>query len=103
MAGQRARMRRTSRRRWPRISLPGGVLPGRRITAVAASQMWVGRKAALVVMRVEEGELLMAVNDIKRVGDVERHAFGRRGIARQPQIDQHPAEPDDGAQVWQVL
>ncbi|BCG75843.1 hypothetical protein MesoLj113a_70010 [Mesorhizobium sp. 113-1-2] len=54
-------------------------------------------------MGVEERELLMAVNDIHSVVDVERHAFGRRGIARQPQIDQHPAEPDDGAQVWQVL
>lgn len=54
-------------------------------------------------MGVEERELLMAVNDIKPVGDVERHAFGRRGIARQPQINQHPPEPDDGAQIWQVI
>lgn len=27
------------------------------------------------------------INDINRVLDVERHTFGRRGIARQPQID----------------
>jgi hypothetical protein len=39
------------------------------------------QEAALVVMGVEERELLMAVNDINRVVDVERHAFGRRGIA----------------------
>ena len=47
------------------------------------------QEAALVVMGVEERELLMAVNDVDRVVDVERDACGRRGIARQPQIDQH--------------
>jgi len=31
--GQWARMRRTRRRRWPRISLPLGVLPGRSTAA----------------------------------------------------------------------
>ena len=33
VAGQRVRMRRTSRRRWERTSTPEGVLPGRRTTA----------------------------------------------------------------------
>lgn len=32
-------------------------------------------------MGVEERELLMAGNDINRVIDAERHAFGRRGTA----------------------
>ncbi|PBB95649.1 hypothetical protein CK224_25685 [Mesorhizobium sp. WSM3862] len=36
----------------------------------------------------------MAVNDIKRVGDVERHAVWWLDIDRQPKINQHPAEPD---------
>lgn len=72
------------------ILLAGGVLPGHRLTAVAASQMWVGKEAAVVV-GVEERELLMAGTDIKRVGDVQCHAFGRRGIVRQPQIGPLPS------------
>ena len=61
------------------------------------------QEAALVVVGVEQRELLMAMNDVERVVDVERHAFGRRGIARQPKIDQGLAEADDGAQIRQVL
>ena len=58
-----------------------------------------GQEAALVVVGTEQRQLLMAVNDIERVVDVERHHRGRRGIARQPQIHQHIAEPDDGLEV----
>lgn len=61
------------------------------------------QEAALVVMAVEERELLMAVNDIERVFDVEGDALGRRSIARQPQIDQHPTQAEDSPEVGQVL
>ena len=61
------------------------------------------QEAALVVVAVEERELLMAVNDVERVVDVEGDAFRRRGVARQPQVDQNPAETDDGPEVGEVL
>ena len=65
--------------------------------------MWMGREAARIVMGVEQRQLLMTVNDVERVVDVEGDTFGRRAIARQPQIDEDLAEADDGAQVRQVL
>jgi hypothetical protein len=44
----RSRQMRTIRRRWPRTSLPEGVLPGRSSTAngrpTALSYTWIGRK-----------------------------------------------------------
>ena len=40
------------------------------------------QETAFVVMRVEQRELLMAVNHVHRVVDVERHGCGRHGIAR---------------------
>ena len=45
----------------------------------------------------------MAVGHVERVIDIERDACGRRLVALQPEIDQDVAEPDDGAQVRQVL
>ena len=61
------------------------------------------QEAALVVMSIEERELLMAVNDIHRVVDVQGDAFGRLGMARQPQVHQHSTQADDSLQVGQVL
>lgn len=63
----------------------------------------VDRQEATLVVGVEERQLLMAVNDIEPLVDVEGDAFRRRGVARQPQIDQHAAELDDGPDVAQVL
>ncbi len=47
------------------------------------------QEAALVVMGVEQRELLMAVNDIHRVVDVERHRLRRLGVAGAVEIDHH--------------
>ena len=75
-------------------------LPPRYLKSICAS---VAQKAALVVMGVEQRQLLMAMDDVERVVDIEGNACRRGGIARQPQIEQHLAEADDGAQVRQVL
>jgi hypothetical protein len=40
-------------------------------------------------MGVEEGELLMAVDDIYRVVDVERHRLRRFRVAGAVEIDHH--------------
>ena len=61
------------------------------------------QKAALIIMRIEQRQLLMTVHDIDRVVDIERHPLGRRPVALQPEIDQHIGKPDDGSQVWQVF
>ena len=38
-------------------------------------------EAALVVVRVEQGKLLVPVHDVNGVIDVQRHRLGRPGIA----------------------
>ena len=54
-------------------------------------------------MRIEQRELLVAVDDVAGVVDVERHLGGRRRIAGEPQIEHDPAEADHRAQVGRVL
>ncbi len=61
------------------------------------------QEAACVVMRVEQRELLVAVDNVAGVVDVECHLGGRRRIAVEPQIEHHPAEPDHAAQIGRVL
>ena len=61
------------------------------------------QEAARVVMRVEQRELLVAVDDVAGVVDVERHLGGRHRVAGEPQIEHHPAEPDHAAQIGRVL
>ena len=61
------------------------------------------QKAALVVMAIEQGELLMAVNDIHRIVDVERHRRRRGRIASAVEIDHHAHQADQIAQARRVL
>ncbi len=86
-----------ARRGLARTQNDGDRAPGCRVVDVDRQE------AALVVVGVEKRQILMAMNDVERVVDVKRHAFGRRGIARQPKIEQDLAEADDGAQIRQIL
>ena len=61
------------------------------------------QEAALVVMGIEQRELLMAVNDIHRVVDVERHRRGRGRVAGAVEIDHHAHQADQIAQARRVL
>src|SRR4051812_12574324 len=89
VSGQCWRMRRTRRRRWPRISAPDGVLPGRSSTATGRAVVDMDRqKAALAVVAVEQGELLMPVHDVGRVVDVEGDGGRWAGIAGAIEVDQ---------------
>jgi len=45
----------------------------------------------------------VAVNHVDRVVDVEHDRLGRRGVTCAVEIDHHPAEPDEVAQVRRVL
>ena len=61
------------------------------------------QKAALVVMGVEQGKLLVAVHDIDRVVDIEGHRRGRGCIAGAIEIDHDPHQADEVAQRRRVL
>jgi hypothetical protein len=61
------------------------------------------QKTALVIMGIEERQLLVAVNDINRVVDVERHRCRRGRIAGAIEIDHHTHQPDQVAQRGRVL
>jgi hypothetical protein len=61
------------------------------------------QEAALVVMGVEQRELLMAVDDIHRVVDVERHCLRRCCVAGAVEIDHHAHQADQIAQVRRIL
>jgi hypothetical protein len=60
-------------------------------------------EAALVLVRVEQRHLLMAVHDIDGVADIERHRVRRRGIARAVRIDQRAGQRHDLAQGRRIL
>jgi hypothetical protein len=61
------------------------------------------QKAALVVMGVEQGELLMSMHDVTGVIDVQHYAIGRGGVAGHPLVDQSIGQPDRIAQTRGVL
>src|SRR5712664_2507689 len=61
------------------------------------------QKAALIVMRIEERKLLVAVDDIEGVVDVERHRYWRGGVAGAIEIDHHAHQANKVAQGWRVL
>src|SRR5258708_6014625 len=61
------------------------------------------QEAALVIMSVEQRELLMAVDDIHRIVDVERHRFGRYRIAGTVEIDHYAHQSDEIAQGRRIL
>ena len=61
------------------------------------------QKAALIVMRIEERKLLMAVDDIHGVVNVERQRRWRDGVAGAIEIDHDPHQADEIAQRGRVL
>ena len=61
------------------------------------------QKTALVVMGIEERQLLVAVNDINRVIDIERHRCRWGRIAGAIEIDHDTHQPDQVAQRGRVL
>ena len=61
------------------------------------------QEAALIIMGVEQRELLMAVNDIHRVVDVERHCLRRLCVAGAVEIDHHAHQANEVAQARCVL
>ena len=62
-----------------------------------------GQKAALVVVGVEQRQLLMAVDDITRVINVERHRLGLPRIGVHPGVHKGVGEADHVAQARSVL
>jgi len=61
------------------------------------------QKAALIVVRIEERKLLVAVDDIDGVVNVERHRRWRGGVAGAIEIDHDPHQADKVAQRGRVL
>jgi hypothetical protein len=61
------------------------------------------QKAALVMMGVEQGELLVPVHHVTGVVDVQHHALRRLGIAGHPLIDQSIGQADRIADCRGIL
>jgi hypothetical protein len=61
------------------------------------------QKAALVIVGVEQGQLLMAVRDIAGVVDVENDAGGRAFVRRHPCIDKRVGQMDRVFQRGRIL
>src|SRR5208337_347356 len=89
VCGQWRRMRRTMRRRWPRISSPLGVLPGRNKTTTGRGGVidvdW--QKTSLIVMSMKQRQLLIAVHNVAGVVDVEGDSGRRTIVAAAIQVD----------------
>ena len=60
-------------------------------------------KAIFVVMRVEQPQLLVAMNRVECVVDVERDPFGNLVEGLAIKIDHGAAHAQQGAGVWQIL
>src|SRR5437763_16994167 len=77
VVGQCRRMRRTSRRRWPRTSLLEGLAGTQQYRSRPRHRRVIDmdrQKIALVVMGIQERELLVTVDDInrgRRLGEME--------------------------------
>ena len=61
------------------------------------------KKAALVVMRIEQRQLLMAMRDVAGVVDIERDGWRRRGVTGAIKIDEDAAKLHDFAQARRIL
>jgi hypothetical protein len=61
------------------------------------------QEAALVIMGVEQRELLMAVNDIHRIVDIERHRCRWDCVAGAVEVHHHAHQADQVAQARRVL
>src|ERR1700733_4364576 len=101
VAGQCCRMRRTSRRRWARTSLPSGgfARPQDGKDAVAGRRViYMDRqKAALIVVGIEQRQLLMAMHGVGGVVDIKRDGFGWPPATAAPQIHHGVAQADQSA------
>ena len=61
------------------------------------------QETALVVMGIEQRELLMAVDDIHRIVDIERHGRRRDRVAGAVEIDHGTHQPHEVAQRGRIL
>jgi hypothetical protein len=61
------------------------------------------QKAPFVIVRIEERELLMAMDNIDRVIDIECHRARRSGIAGAVEVNHSVGQLDDLAQGGRVL
>lgn len=61
------------------------------------------QKAALVIVRVKERQLLMAMRHVAGVVDVERDRRGRRVVRRHPLIDECVSQADHVAKPRRIL
>ena len=81
VVGQCSRMRRTNRRRWVLTSLPSGVFSRAQDGQHAMAGVGVidmdRQEAALTVMRIEQRQLLMAMQGDCGVVDIEGDRLGR--------------------------
>ena len=107
VAGQCFRKRRTSRAQvtadlGARGRLAGAQQHGDR-TACRGVIDVDRQEAALIVIGVEQRELLMAVNDIHRIVDVERHRRRGNGVAGAVEVHHHAHQTDQIAQRRRIF
>ena len=62
-----------------------------------------GKKAPLIIMRIEQRQLLVAMHRVGGVVDIKRDRLWRHRMAPAPQIDQAMRQPDQGTKIWRVL
>ena len=107
VCGQCSRMRRTSRRRWARYLLAIRRFPRAQNGQHAMAGVGVidmdRQKAAFIVMRIEQRQLLMAMHGIGGVVDIEGDRLGRAPVTLAPQVHHGSRQSDQGAQVRRVL
>ena len=61
------------------------------------------QKAAFIVMRIEQRQLLMAMHDIGGVVDIEGDRLGRATVTLAPQLYHGSHQSYQGAQVRRIL
>jgi len=86
--------------------LPDGVLPGRRMTTQAPRRGIIDlnrQEAAIIIMRVEQRELLMAMRDIASIVDIECDGLRERGVTDAIKIDENAAQLKNFAQSRRIL
>ena len=92
--------------------VPAHLASGRRFAGAQDHRHRAGRggvvdvdrqEAALIVMGVEQGELLVAMHHVDGVVDVQRHRGRRCRIAGAPDIDHHRHQAKDLAQGRRIL
>ena len=61
------------------------------------------QEAPLIVVRIEQRQLLMAMHGVCAVVDIERDRLGRAPVTLAPQVHHGPRHPDQGAHVRGIL